>query len=299
MGTQGNYQVQPAMGGAASKQPMPYTPRPSDPSLGRPNVMPRPSAPSIGQPNVFESSAAAMRGAGTTYGDLANFQAPTMEAAQIGQAGTLASTNLDPYMNPYTQNVIDRTQQDIMRQQQMAQNQLGAQASQAGAFGGSRHGVAEGVMAGEYGRMAGDIAAQQRQRAYDQAMGAAQYDIGGERDRLARQAELEQAARTGNVDAAFRAAGVRAGGASGLSGLGGQLFGMGQQTQDAIARQGAFQRQIQQQLADAARNQFYGSAGAPLQGLGALTSVLGGVRVPQTSTTSTPFNPLGLLTAFI
>jgi len=249
--------------------------------------------------NVFQGSAQAMRGAGETYGNLSNFQAPTMSAAQIGQAGTLGTANLDQYMNPYTQNVIDRTQQDIMRQQQMSQNQLGAQATQAGAFGGSRHGVAEGVMAGEYGRMAGDIAAQQRQRAYDTAMGAAQFDIGGERQRQMRQAELEQQARTGNVDAAFRAAGVQAGGAGGLAGLGGQLYGMGQSTQDAISRQGAFQRQLEQQLADAARNQYYGAAGAPLQGLGAMTSVLGGIQVPTTATSSTPFNPLGLLTAFI
>jgi hypothetical protein len=254
MGQQGNQQVQPAMGGGFGQiRPQPIIPmgQPSvgDPSFARPATPVAPTQPT----NVFEGSAAAMRGAGETYGNLSNFQ-----------------PNAQPYMNPYTQNVIDRTQQDIMRQQQMSSNQLGAQASRAGAFGGSRHGVAEGVMAGEYGRMAGDIAAQQRQRGYDQAM-----------------------------DAAFRTAGVQAGGASGLAGLGGQLYNMGQSTQDAIARQGAFQRQLEQQLADAARNQFYGAAGAPLQGLGAMTSVLGGIQVPTTSTSSTPFNPLGLLTAFI
>lgn len=205
--------------------------------------------------NVFQGSAAAMRGAGQTYGNLAGFQ-----------------PSAQPYMSPYTSEVIDRTQQDIMRQQQMSQNQLGAQATQAGAFGGSRHGVAEGVMAGEYGRMAGDIAAQQRQRAYEQAM-----------------------------DTAFRTAGVQQAGAGGLSGIGGQLFGMGQQTQAAIGAQGAFQRQLQQQLIDAARQQYYGAAGAPLQGLGAMQGVLGGLQVPTstTGTTSTPFNPMGLLTALI
>ena len=245
MGQQGNQQVQPAMGGFGPIRPQPI----GDPSFAKPTTPVATTQPT----NVFEGSAAAMRGAGETYGNLSNFE-----------------PNAQPYMNPYTQNVIDRTQQDIMRQQQMSQNQLDAQAGRAGAFGGSRHGVAQGVMAGEYGRMAGDIAAPQRQRGYDQAM-----------------------------DTAFRTAGVQAGGASGLAGLGGQLYGMGQSTQDAIARQGAFQRQIQQALADAARNQFYGAAGAPLQGLGAMTSVLGGIQVPQTTTSSTPFNPLGLLTAFI
>jgi|TARA_Y100000015_G_C2343386_1_gene67059 hypothetical protein len=173
-------------------------------------------------------------------------------------------------MSPYTSEVIDRTQQDIMRQQQMAQSQLGAQATQAGAFGGSRHGVAQGVMAGEYGRMAGDIAAQQRQRAYEQAM-----------------------------DTAFRTAGIQQAGAGGLSGLGGQLFGMGQQTQAAIGQQGAFQRQLQQQMMDLAKQQYYGAAGAPLAGLGAMTGVLGSIPYSTTSTARTPFNPMGLLTAFI
>lgn len=205
--------------------------------------------------NVFQGSSAAMQQAGQTYGNMTGFQP---DAAQ--------------YMNPYTQNVIDRTQQDIMRQQQMSQNQLGAQATQAGAFGGSRHGVAEGVMAGEYGRMAGDIAAQQRQQGYNQAL-----------------------------DTAFRTAGVQQAGASGLAGLGGQLFGMGQQTQQAISGQGQFQRQLEQAMLDAAKSQFYGAAGAPLQGLGALSGVLSGLTIPtsSTGTTSTPFNPLGLITAFI
>lgn len=205
--------------------------------------------------NVFQGSAAAMQQAGQTYGNLAGFQPQAQQ-----------------YMNPYTSEVINRTQQDIMRQQQMAQNQLGAQATAAGAFGGSRQGVAEGVMAGEYGRMAADIAAQQRQQAYNQAL-----------------------------DTAFRTAGMQQAGAGGLAGLGGQLFGMGQQTQQAIGQQGAFQRQLQQQLIDAARQQYYGAAGAPLQGLGAMQGVLGGLQVPTSTigTTSTPFNPMGLLTAFI
>jgi len=228
--------------------PMPAAPAPMPAAPA-----PMPAAPQPTTPNVFQSSAQAMQQAGQTYGGLSGFQ-----------------PNVQQYMNPYTQDVIERTQQDIMRQQQMAQNQLGAQAGAAGAFGGSRHGVAEGVMAGEYGRMAGDIAAQQRQRAYEQAM-----------------------------DTAFRTAGVQQAGAGGLSGLGGQLFGMGQQTQQAIGAQGAFQRQLQQQMLDLAKQQYYGAAGAPLAGLGAMTGVLGAVPYSTTQTQSSPFDPTALLTAFI
>ena len=60
-------------------------------------------------------------------------------AGLYGQAA--AGPNIGQFMNPYTSQVIGRTGMDMARQAQIAQNQLGAQATQAGAFGGSRHGV--------------------------------------------------------------------------------------------------------------------------------------------------------------
>ena len=45
----------------------------------------------------------------------------------------------------FTNYVTDRTLSDLERQRQMQQNEIGAQASRAGAFGGSRHGVAEAL----------------------------------------------------------------------------------------------------------------------------------------------------------
>ena len=228
--------------GSSANQPIAPIARPALPAA-------QPSAP----PNVFESSAAAMRGAGQTYGNLAGFQPSAQQ-----------------YMNPYTQEVIDRTQQDIMRQQQMAQNQLGAQATQAGAFGGSRQGVAEGVMAGEYGRMAGDIAAQQRQQAYNQAL-----------------------------DTAFRTAGVQQAGAAGLGGVGSQLFGQGMDIQQQIGQQAAFQRSLEQKLLDLQKQQFGQATGAPLSGLGAMSQIIGGVpyatSTTETGSKNTPFNPSSLL----
>ena len=245
--------------------------------------------------NAFQGASAAMQQAGKTYGGLANFQAPTAQAAQIGPVGSLATANMQQYMNPYTEQVIQRGQQDIARQQEMGMNQLGAQATAAKAFGGSRHGVAEGVAAGEYGRMAGDFAAQQRQNAFQQAMGAAQYDIGQEQQRALQQANLQQQTALANQQAGLAGAGIQQAAASGLAGLGGQAFGMGQATQQAVGQQAQFQRQLQQQLLDLAKQQYMGSTGAPLAGLGALTQVLGGMPYGQSTTTSQPFNPASLL----
>ena len=164
------------------------------------------------------------------------------------------------YMNPYQQEVIDRTQQDIERQRQMAMNTLGAQATAARAFGGSRQGVAEGVMAGEYGRMAGDIAAQQRQAGYTQAM-----------------------------DAAMRDRAARLGAASQLGGLGQQAFQTGQAITQAQERQGLMQQALQQSLIDAARQQFAGYTAAPQASLAAPLAALG--VVPNQSTQTKSYTP--------
>jgi len=293
-------------------------------------------------PNIFEQSSGALGQAQETMTGLSQFQPDPMQAATLGPAATmtsvgqvgdvtsgqLASTDMGQYMSPYTQQVIERGQADIERQRQLATQDLGASAQRAKAFGGSRHGVAEGTLAGEYGRMGMDFAAQQRQRAFDQAQQAAQYDIGQRfaADTLNQRAaeaaaQREQAARAGNMAAAnqfaqqqamfeqqanqatfggqFQGAGIRQGAASGLSGLGGQMFGIGQQVQGAIGQQGQFQRGLQQQLLDRAMGQYGGATGAPMAGLGALTSVISGMPYGTTATSRTPFNPLGLLGAFI
>jgi hypothetical protein len=53
-------------------------------------------------------------------------------------------------MNPYIQDVVNTTLDQAGRGQRMAMNQVADQASAGHAFGGSRHGVAEGVALGEY-----------------------------------------------------------------------------------------------------------------------------------------------------
>jgi len=245
--------------------------------------------------NAFQGASQAMQQAGQTYGGLANFQAPTAQAAQIGPVGSLATANMQQYMSPYTQQVIERGEADIARQREQAMNQLGAQATAARAFGGSRQGVAEGVAMGEYGRMAGDFAARQRQQAFQQAQQAAQYDIGQEQQRALQQANLQQQTSLANQQAALAGAGVQQAAAGGLAGLGGQAFGMGQATQAAVGEQAQFQRRMQQQLLDLAKQQYMGQTGAPLAGLGALSQILSGTPYGTSATTSQPFNPASLL----
>lgn len=132
----------------------------------------------------------------------------------------ISDRNISQYMSPYIQGVVEAGQADIERQRQMASNTLGAQAEAAGAFGGSRQAVQEGVLAGEALRQAGALSAQQRQRGFETALQSAQFDIGQTQAARALAAEQqmrtealnmqareaaaarEQAARAGNMQAA-------------------------------------------------------------------------------------------------
>ena len=93
-------------------------------------------------------------------------------------AGQLANTNMAAYMNPYEANVIGGLQSDAARSAEMASNQLGAQATAAKAFGGSRHGVAEGVMQAENQRNLNNQIAGLRQAGFQNAQQMGLADIG-------------------------------------------------------------------------------------------------------------------------
>jgi len=73
-------------------------------------------------------------------------------------------------MNPYIQGVIDPTRQEFDRMRSMGRQQIGDQATAAGAFGGSRHGVAEGVNRGEIDRAQGQTIADLYAGGYDKSM---------------------------------------------------------------------------------------------------------------------------------
>jgi hypothetical protein len=101
-----------------------------------------------------------------------SFATPSVTAGQLG------STNLSPYLNPYTQNVIGGLQTEANRAMQMGSNQLGTAATRAGAFGGSRHGIAEGQMMGDIQRGLNQQTGQLLQSGFQNAQQAAQFDIG-------------------------------------------------------------------------------------------------------------------------
>ena len=101
----------------------------------------------------------------------------------IGQLGTaqqyvagagFSPTDFQQFMDPFTEEVIAATQADIARQGAMQQNQLGASAVGAGAFGGSRQGIAQGEIARNVMDQQARTGAQLRSAGFQQAQNLAQ-----------------------------------------------------------------------------------------------------------------------------
>lgn len=246
-------------------------------------------------------------------------------AQATGYQAAMGDQRIGNYMNPYISGVIGNLGQEMGRSMQMGSNQLGAAASKAGAFGGSRHGIAQGQMMGDamrgFGNTAGNLLAQ----GFGTALGASQADA--QRINQARQfgagaanqmalanqsarnqagqfgAAQQMAAQQANQQAQLAGAQQRLAAGSQLAGYGtnlanlGQMgFGMGRQLNQDALMQGALQRQIQQGVIDAAKQQYAGFQGQPERTLGMTTAALGAAPVPQSQTQSRQLGLMDYLT---
>lgn len=129
---------------------------------------------SAGMQNVA-SGASAIQGASTYQPMMVAGQQADRSAIQNLQAQSGAQ-NMSQYMNPFQQDVVDVALGDIERARQMQQMQGSAQAQRAGAFGGSRQGVAEALTNEAALREAGRTAAGLRSQGFEFAAGMGQQD---------------------------------------------------------------------------------------------------------------------------
>jgi hypothetical protein len=100
-------------------------------------------------------------------------------AGARGLAANYKPTSADDisrYMNPYIADVVDSTMAGAQKGQRMALNLVGDRASAAGAFGGSRHGVAEGVALGEFDQNLGGLLGNLYAQGYEGARDTAQQE---------------------------------------------------------------------------------------------------------------------------
>lgn len=253
----------------------------------------------------------------------AGFVTPTTISADQVKAQQLANTNLAPYMDPYTQSVINATLPIL--QQNLGIQQIGnqSQAAGAGAYGGSRQAIQQGVTQAQGALGMAQMAAQLNQANFGQAQAAAIGDItrnlaaaqGNQSANLtAAQANQNTALQGGefNVNAALQAALANQSAQQNQMGLNlqaaGGLGALGQQAQLSQARNftelmtaGAAEQQQQQNVINANMAKFAQAQGYPAQQLGVLESALGmtpygqatqGQQVTQTQTSA---NPLGMV----
>lgn len=180
----------------------------------------------------------------------------------------LSGTDLQPYMNPYTQNVIDTSMAVMDQNRQGALNDVRDQAIKSGAFAGSRHGVTEGVTNAQYGLQGAQLAAQLNNQNFQQAQQAALAD---------QQAGLQGQAL--NLQGAQGAAGLQAA----------QQANFLQGIQAALQGQGILQGNEQQKL-DAAMAQYNEQRQDPVDRLKIQLAAIGGVPYPtfQSSTQTGP-----------
>ena len=107
---------------------------------------------------------------------------------------TFGNQQAQQYMSPYIQNVIAQQQRDAQRQSEIAGTQQQAQATQAGAFGGSRDAIMRAERERNLNLQKGDIMATGMQNAFtnaqqqfnaDQAKGLQGYSLLGQQGQAA------------------------------------------------------------------------------------------------------------------
>ena len=190
------------------------------------------------------------------------------QAANAGRAFAQQATDpgaIQAYMSPYMQNVVQQQQQDLQRQSDIARQGIGAQFAKAGAFGGGRFAVQQGMAAADLARQKAAVQATGMQNAFADAQKAQQFgaDLG--------------LRGLGQATSALNMAGQMGGQ---LGQLGAQQLAAQQGVIGTQAGQGALQQQQQQNVINQAIQTYAQSQQAPIERLQQFNALLRGYAVP-------------------
>jgi len=203
--------------------------------------------------NIYNQVTTGLQGAQTGINNAMAYQ-PTQ----------FSNEAIQPFMNPFTQNVLDRSIANLEDARTKAINAGQTRAMQAGAYGGSRHGVADSLTNQAFAKQAGDLSANLNQANFQQAVN-----------------QFNNANQLGFQTAQNQLAG--AGALSNLSNLG---FGMANTLDNTAYQRAERDRMIAQQLADRAKQQFTGFTTQGQQGFQNLLASLGIIPAQAVQTTS-------------
>ena len=133
------------------------------------------SAPQVTAQTAGEAALARAQ----TAGEAARARAAAINRGDIRnvQAGSFLNGNIDQFLNPVTDNVVDAALNDLNRARRIARQGDADAAAAAGAFGGTRQGVAEGETNRGFADAFARTSAGLRQGAFDRAAALQQSDF--------------------------------------------------------------------------------------------------------------------------
>jgi hypothetical protein len=189
-----------------------------------------------------------------------------------------AGNNVQSYMNPYMQNVVDIQKREAQRQSGIQGTQQQAQAAQAGAFGGGRDAIMRAERERNLGTQMNDIQAAGSNAAYQQAQ--QQFNT----EQAARQAAAQLNAQQSQFGAGFGLQGLNTA-LQGANTLG--TLGQNQYQQDMginqLQNQYGLQQQNQvQKVLDTGYQDFQNYQNYPYKQLGFMSDMLRGLPLAGT-----------------
>ena len=250
-----------------NQDPTAYFAKPTDLQTGaRTAAKTMTTAPQLGGA-TYLAAAAGLGGLGANY-DTGSFDTSTF--------GKKAATD---YMNPYMQSVVKMQQQDAQRQADIASTGRNAQATQAGAFGGSRQAIMDAEAAKNLASQKGSIQSQGLNTAYTNA----QQQFNTEQARQQQAQQMYEQSRQYGAGLGMQGLQTAMQGAGQLSQLGGQQFQQGMDINKLQNQMGSQQQQEQQAILNQQIQNYATAQQYPMQQLSNMSNLLRGM--PMQSTT--------------
>jgi hypothetical protein len=203
--------------------------------------------------------------------------AATMGALGTGydpyRMGQFNAGTAQQYMNPFLETAMEPQLREAQRSSEMQRQADQAQATRAGAFGGSRQAIVEAERQRNLGNQMGDIRARGYMSAFDQAQ-----------QNFAREQQMREQSRQYGAGLGMQGLQTALQGAGQMGQLGQTEFGqrqaaLGMQQQVGAQRQSMEQQKINQAIQDYANAQQY-----PLMQLGVMSNMLRGLPMQAATT---------------
>lgn len=204
--------------------------------------------PNPQQTNIFEQSADA-------------YSTGTQSLQHAANPYSMGFT-MNQFLNPYYENVIGASLDRLNQQKSRDLNNVKAQAAQANAFGGARHGLVEAQLMDDYQMQSNELVSRLLQEGYNTSAGLAAQQLGLN---INAGQSLNSAAQTG--------------------------YNLGTGVNQNQLQAGNQQQFLMQQVLDQISGQVQGNINYPSQSLGMAMAGLTGNPLAGNTTTSQTFNP--------